>query len=204
MTSRHVTKWNSRFPTIAAAAVLAWCTVFATEASAACFAADGKGPSNAPTAQPGGHARPIAFGDADSQEPVVGMWHSVFRLGADPNGLVYDETFQQFGSDGMENIISNGLPPILGNVCIGVWKQVGLRTYRLRHMTWNWGPETNDYFPVPGKFAGQFVMLVTLTVSRDGKSYRGTWAAKNFDTFGNPLPAFDADGVVRATRITVD
>lgn len=125
MTSRHATRWNTRFLTIAVAGGLAWCTVFATEAGAACFAANGKGPSFAPKLQLGGHTRPVALIDADSQPSVVGMWHAVFRVGADPNGAVYDDTFQQFGSDGMENIVSSGLPPVLGNVCVGVWKQVG-------------------------------------------------------------------------------
>jgi len=199
-----VTKWNSRFPTIGAAAVLAWCTVFAAETSAACFAAEVKGPFIATKAQLGGHAWPIAPGQGESltHDSVVGMWHTVFRIG-DANGPVYDETFQQFHIDGTEIIISNGLPPALGNVCIGVWKQVGLRTFKLRHVTWNWAAADGG-FGVPGSFAGSFEMVVKLKVDRRGTSYSGTWAARNFDASGNHIPDLDAEGVVRATRITVD
>ena len=34
---------------------------------------------------------------------VVGMWRTVFRIG-DANGAVFDESFQQFHSDGTEGI----------------------------------------------------------------------------------------------------
>lgn len=201
MTSRHATRWNTRFSTIAAAGVLACSTVYAIEASAACFAGNGKGPIK-PEGQVGGHLRPIAFGDSDSQEPVVGLWHAVFTAG----GAVYDDTFQQFGSDGMENIVSSGLPPVLGNVCVGVWKQVGYRTYKLRHTTWNWSPGNNDFFgnDVPGVFAGRFEMVVVLRVSRDANSYTGNFVVRNFDTNDVPIPSLDAQGTVRGTRITVD
>jgi hypothetical protein len=130
------------------------------------------------------------------------MWHAVFRIG-DANGPVYDETLQQFHSDGTELIVSNGLPPALGNVCVGVWKEIGQRTIKLRHMTWNWAP-ADAGFGVPGTFAGRFEMLVTLRVNRHGTGYSGTWSARNYDAAGNHIPELDAEGVVRATRITVD
>src|SRR5262245_30898774 len=146
---------------------------------------------------------PMAMANNDEADnSVVGMWHTVFRIG-DANGPVFDETFQQFHSDGTEGLISNGLPPALGNVCIGVWKQVGPRAYKLRHMTWNWSPSDGG-FGVPGSFAGRFEMMVRLTVDRQRTSFSGTWAAKNFDVSGNHIPELDAEGVVRATRITVD
>ena len=198
MTSRHDTKWSSHFPTIAAAAVLAWGTVFATDASAACLTGDPKG-SKAPNVQPGVRAVPIAYGDSDSQA-VVGMWQAVFTSGGKP----YDEVFQKFGSDGLENIISNGLPPAVGNVCAGVWKYVGGRTFKLLHKTWNWSPEINGDWAVPGVFAGTFTMQVTLRVRSDGRSYSGTWVARSVDPAGNPIPSLDADGVVTGRRITVD
>jgi hypothetical protein len=63
---------------------------------------------------------PMAMADNDKADnSVVGMWHAVFRIG-DANGPVFDETLQQFHSDGTEGLISNGFPPALGNVCIGV------------------------------------------------------------------------------------
>jgi hypothetical protein len=116
---------------------------------------------------------------------------------------VFDDTLQQFHADGNENLVSSGLPPILGNVCIGVWKKVGARAYRLRHMTWNWGPE-NGSFGVPGNFAGRFEMIVTIHVNNRGGGFSGTFSAKNYDPEGHHIPELDAEGVVRATRITAD
>jgi hypothetical protein len=135
-------------------------------------------------------------------EPVVGMWHSVFRLG-DSDGPVYDETLEQFHADGTEFLISAGLPPALGNVCAGVWEQTAPRAYKLRHMTWNWTPDDSG-FGVPGTFAGLFEIIVNVFVDRRGNRFTGTWAAKSFDPDGNHIPELDAQGVVRATRITVD
>lgn len=130
---------------------------------------------------------------------IIGMWHAIMRIG-DANGPVYDEVFQQFHSDGTEMIVSNGLPPALGNVCIGVWKRTGPGTYKLRHMTWNWLPDTGD-FGVPGTFAGHFELQVKLRVNGDSNGFRGNWKATNFDAAGNHLPELDAEGVMIGKRI---
>lgn len=134
---------------------------------------------------------------------IVGMWHVVLNL-EDANGPVYDEVFEHFHSDGTELLISNGLPPALGNICIGVWRQVGHRTYTLRHTTWNWSPDINPAFGVPGTFAGHFVLHMRLRVDERGKTYSGTWVAQNFDPDGNHIEGLDAQGVVTGTRILPD
>jgi hypothetical protein len=133
---------------------------------------------------------------------VVGLWHAVFRIG-DADGPVFDEVFEQFHADGLELIISNGLPPALGNVCVGVWKRVGARTYKLRHTTWNWAPEPGG-FGVPGSFAGYFELEVTLRLDAHGQRFTGTFSAKNFNPAGDHLEDLDASGVVNGVRITVD
>ena len=68
---------------------------------------------------------------------IVGLWHTTFVSG----GLVWDEAFEQWHSDGTELAIDNAVPPLLGNVCVGVYKQSGPRTFKLRHVTWNWDPK---------------------------------------------------------------
>jgi len=148
----------------------------------------------------GGAEYTLVSGDATRS--VVGMWQAVLRIG-DSSGPVYDEVFQQFHSDGTEMIVSNGLPPALGNVCIGVWKRTGAATYKLSHMTWNWLPDEGG-FGVPGTFAGHFELQVRLRLNDNGNAYRGTWKATNYDTDGNHIPALDAEGVVTGKRITVD
>jgi hypothetical protein len=122
----------------------------------------------------------------------VGLWRAVFLLGDGP--AKYDESFQAIHADGTEMMISNGLPPALGNVCVGAWKQEGA-TVRMKHMTWNW---TSD-----GGFAGTFVMTVTLRVNRSGNRYTGRWSATNFDADGNHVPELDAAGTVHALRVAV-
>jgi hypothetical protein len=140
--------------------------------------------------------------DGDGGSSIVGMWHAILRKD-NADGPVYDEVLEQFHSDGTELIISNGLPPALGNVCIGVWKRIGARTYRLRHMTWNWTQDDGG-FGVPGALAGHFELEMTLRLDSRGNRFSGTWKAENFDTAGNHLPDLDAAGVVNATRLTVD
>jgi hypothetical protein len=156
---------------------------------------------------PASNAIADSYGDSDadrsSNRSVVGMWHVVLQLG-DESGPVYDEVFEHFHSDGTELLISNGLPPAIGNICIGVWRQVGRRTYTLRHMTWNWSPEVNAAFGIPGTFAGHFELHMRLRVDEHGRTYSGTWVAQNFDESGNHIPALDAEGVVKGMRILPD
>jgi hypothetical protein len=133
---------------------------------------------------------------------IVGMWHAILRLG-DAEGPVYDEVLEHFHADGTELIISNGLPPALGNVCIGVWKRIGTRTYKLKHMTWNWSSDVGG-FGVPGTFAGHFVLEMTLRLDGQGNAFTGRWTARNFGTDGEHLPLLDAEGVVKGVRISVD
>jgi hypothetical protein len=143
-----------------------------------------------------------SFVDGNGSGSVVGMWHGVLRIG-DANGLVFDEFLQHFHSDGTELILSNGFPPALGNVCIGIWKRTGPGAYKIKHMTWNWSPETGG-FGVPGTFAGHFELQVRLRLARGGDAYRGTWKAQNFDTEGKHLPELDVAGVVIGKRISIN
>jgi len=182
---------SPRLAMIATLAMMLLCTAFAAEARAACFATAVKHPLAAPTFQfAGPSAAQLSSDDTDS---IVGMWNAEFLIGDGP--ARYDQSFQQFHSDGTEIMISNGLPPALGNVCVGVWKKDD-RTVKLRHMTWNWD--------VNGNLTGTFVMVVTLRVDRRGNSFRGTWSADSYDLSNNVIPELHAEGVVRATRVTVD
>jgi hypothetical protein len=61
---------------------------------------------------------------------IVGFWHFKFILG--PNTI--DAGTQQWHSDGIEVINSGARSPITGSVCLGVWKKVGERHYKLRQL----------------------------------------------------------------------
>jgi hypothetical protein len=179
-------------------------------ASAACFAAPDAArlsPQRLP-ANPGKpairnvsqsvHTGPehlVTIGDGGSPSAsVVGMWRTVLLLGDGPER--FDEAFQQFHSDGTETMLSDGLPPVLGNVCLGIWKQTGGRSLKVKHMAWNW--EAN------GAFAGTFVMEAELRLSRDGRTFAGSWTADSYDAQGALIPAMHTEGVARGRRISID
>ncbi len=121
------------------------------------------------------------------------MWLTTFLLGQGPER--FDQGFQLFHAGGTEVMLSNGLPPALGNVCLGVWDQAG-RRIRLRHVAWNWDAE--------GRLTGTFILLATLRLDHRGKAFEGTWTADSYDLSHNVIPDLHAEGVVRGTRIPVD
>ena len=128
-----------------------------------------------------------------SNGSIVGLWITTFLVGQGP--AIWDQGFEQWHSDGTELNVDNAVPPTLGNVCVGVWKQEG-RTIRLRHFTFNWNPD--------GTKAGTFTLLMTATVGHGGKSLSGRYVSDSYDLEGNVIPELHGEGVVRATRITAD
>lgn len=194
-----------RVVTLSALFVVALCPGLVARASAACFASPSEKPFAAPralfsaaaaVARPDDrdHAFAEGFGASGQSASLVGLWNSEFLLGDGP--ARYDQTFQIIHADGTEMMVSNGLPPSLGNVCVGIWKQVAPRTFKFKHMTWNWDGS--------GGFAGTFLMTVTVRLDRRGGSYAGTWSADSFDTSGELIPGLHAEGVARGTRIGLD
>lgn len=124
---------------------------------------------------------------------IVGLWHTTFISG----GALWDEAFEQWHSDGTELAVDNAVPPLLGNVCVGVYKQSGPRTYSLRHVTWNWDPSG-------APLAGSFLLLMTVSLDLHGNTFSGTFVSDSFDTFGKVIPDLHFEGTVSAERITVD
>ena len=175
-------------------------TVFAASgADGACIT-----PSSRPAANPGsirgmllpkvlGAAPGPAVGSATSDASIVGLWFTTFYAGDGPD--VWDQGYEQWHSDGTELAIDNAVPPSLGNVCVGVWKQDG-RTIRLRHVTFNWNPD--------GSKAGTFLLLMTATVDRGGKTFSGRYVSDSYDLDGNVIPELHGEGAVHSERITVD
>ena len=182
----------------AAAAVLALSPLLAADARAACFAdAAGRALASVPAARvpavsidQGTLAPP---GAPHKSQGIAGMWLTDFLLGDGPDR--FDQGFQLFHADGTETMLSNGLPPALGNVCLGVWDQSG-RRIRLRHVAWNWDAE--------GRLTGTFILLATLRLDHRGQRFEGRWSANSYDLANNLIPELHAEGVVRGTRVPVD
>ena len=131
--------------------------------------------------------------DARYREPsIVGFWHIKMSIGVN----VIDAGTQQWHSDGTEVIDSGGRSPLIGNVCFGVWKQIGERRYKLNH-------RGIGFDSAGSAVNGVDSIIFDVKLSRDGNSYSGTFTIFAFDTDGNPMgPA--VKGTASGTRITVD
>jgi hypothetical protein len=177
---------------LASATFMAIAITLTGQAWASCFTTP-QGKPLAPKAQYAAAAAAALAAADDESGSIVGLWNAHFLLA---NGDLYDESFQQFHSDGTEMMLSRGLPPPLGNVCVGVWKQND-RTYKLRHMAWTWDAN--------GNYISIFVLEATLRVNRRGNRYTGSWTANNLSPLtGQPLPGEHFEGTVSGTRITAD
>ncbi len=180
--------FRSASVTLAAVAML----FVASNAVAACGDPSGLKPGIALKmpflAQPGGGAEQARQTKAPDRNSIVGLWYVSYTSGGE---LLY-ESFDQWHSDGTE-LENPNLAPATGPLCVGVWNQVGKRTYRLHHVGWN--------FDINGNSLGSFTLDETNTVSRNGLTYKGTFDLKFYDVDGNLVD--EVTGTQTATRISV-
>ena len=136
----------------------------------------------------------------DEQPSMVGMWHVVFIADGNaaplpPDGTQLDNTLSQWHSDGTEVTLSSR-PPATGDVCLGVWKQVGPRHYRLNHYGIAFDPSVDPNTPRGFDNIRQDIIL-----SRDGKTFTGKVTIDSYDASGNLLVEIKGDLV--GTRVTL-
>jgi hypothetical protein len=166
--------------------------------------------------------------------PITGLWSFVFTAKGDvgpgapadalalKDGTLVDAGFATWHDDGTE-IMNSGRAPVTGSFCMGVWKQVGVRTYRLNHWALSWVPDyqpggTSSWSELPGGTDEAFHAFgptniqetITLTGANDG--YQGTFRLTQYVNDGTKTPindvssapvAFVIVGTVSATRVTV-
>ncbi len=147
-----------------------------------------------------------------------------------PPGALADSGFVTWHDDGTE-LMNSGRAPVSGSFCEGVWKQTGWQTYKLNHWALSWIPQympgvTTSWTQIaipPGdstsedaafSFVGPTNIQETVTLSKDGQSYSGTFVLTQYlakdNTPNPPLPTFDTSGgvlltitgTVSATRVT--
>ena len=124
---------------------------------------------------------------------IVGLWHVIYTNDADQS--TFNDTFDTWHSDGTE-IESAFLAPAGGNLCVGVWRENGMRTVTLHHVGWLFNPAT------PTSTATNiFTLDEDVRVSEDRMSYSGTFTFKIWNLDGSPTPA-EVTGTIAATRIT--
>ena len=120
---------------------------------------------------------------------IVGLWQVTYTAG----GQLFYQAFDQWHSDHTE-FENADVPAIIGNVCMGAWKTVGTRTYKLNHVGWN--------FDNTGNPDGTFTLTETIKVRLDGSAYHGNFDYKLYDANGNLLQ--EIMGTLAAKRITAD
>ena len=116
-----------------------------------------------------------------------------------PTPFPFLESFKTWHGDGTE--FENAfLPPAGGNVCFGVWKELGDHRVKLHHIGLTFNPD--------GSLSSIFTVDETDTVSPNGKTYTGMFDFKlwppSYDAVGKGTPIAEVKGTTAATRITVD
>jgi hypothetical protein len=138
--------------------------------------------------------------------PIVGLWQIVMNAVPDL-GFPFDFAFQHFHADGTEMMSSGGVPPTVGNVCLGAWERGSDGVIRVRHVGWNFAGGALVLGDLP---TGYFYMEVTLRTNSQGTAYSGTWKAASYDVGAGPLgsggppqPGSDFEGTIQAAKISV-
>ena len=140
------------------------------------------------TAERAGQGLESGADDANPRASIVGLWYVTYTSGGE---RLY-ESFDQWHRDGTE-LENPNLAPATGPLCVGVWKRIGLRTFQLHHVGWN--------FDISGNSLGTFTLDETNQVGPHGMAYHGTFDLKFYDVDGNL--AQEVTGTQTATRITV-
>lgn len=95
-------------------------------------------------------------------EPIVGLWQFTMTNG--------DFGTQAWHADGTELMLSAGRDPAKGDVCQGVWRKIGPRTYTLNHIALGYDQG----------FGGPLFRVhihATVKVDKSGKSFLGDFDA---------------------------
>ena len=151
--------------------------------------------------------------DSNGPASIVGLWHLIYTATdstsgplpvpvippGPPSSFQFVETFKTWHSDGTE--FENAfLPPTGGNICLGVWKDLGDGRVKLHHI--------GLMFATDGSISNIFTVDETDTVASNGKTYKGNFALKLwppfFDLVGVGTPVQEIKGTTAATRITVE
>jgi len=179
---------------------------------------------SAASAKAGGCAIPYKSGAApaipfvsphpeeESNQPatIVGLWHVLYTANSDdnfppggpyppPTPFPFLESFKTWHADGTE--FENAfLPPVGGNICFGVWKDLGDHRVKLHHIGLMFAPD--------GSISSILTDDETVTVTSDGKTYKGMFDFKlwppSYDAVGVGVPISEVKGTMAATRIAVD
>jgi hypothetical protein len=177
--------WNSSARSFCVALTVVSLMFMATAGNAACGSHGGSRPSAAASLATLAN---LTAAEGEHGNSIVGLWHVTYTMA---DGTFYYESYDTWHSDRTEWESAN-LAPIAGNICEGVWRQIG-PTVHLNHVGWA--------FDNSGNAIGPFTQLEDIVVGDNGNSYHGTFDFKQYDMNGNLIQ--EVTGTIAATRITV-
>ena len=152
---------------------------------------------------------PRADGEWSEHSGIVGLWHVTYTATSDdnfppggpypPTPFPFLESFKTWHADGTE--FENAfLPPAGGNICFGVWRDLGKDTFKLHHI--------GLMFNSDGSISSMFTVDETDTVTSEGKTYKGMFDFKlwppSYEAVGVGTPIAEVRGSTLGTRVTVD
>ena len=118
---------------------------------------------------------------------IVGMWKNSVVV----NSQIVATSIATWHSDGTE-FDNVDIPPIVGNICEGVWDSKGVGKVAEHHFGWTFDSNSNP--------SGYFTLEQTVRLSRNGLSYSGPFDQKFYDNEGNLLT--EVTGEMSAERFT--
>jgi hypothetical protein len=154
----------------------------------------------------------VASDNGAENAGIVGMWKVSFVSDGTatpapiPAGVEIDFATVQWNSDGTEIMVSGARPPSTGDVCMGVWRQTGRFTYKLKHVALAWASADTPppIGPVsPAVFVGPGIIRQVVTLSHSRNSYEGTLTIDQYAADGTTLLEH-IGGKVFGERVTVD
>jgi hypothetical protein len=153
------------------------------------------------------HAGNLQLGEDFIGHSIVGLWHVNYTAETEsgapifpPAPFAFLESFKMWHSDGIE--FENAfMAPSGGNICFGVWQNLGEGRVKLHHIGLMFDATT-------GQISNMFTVDEKDTVASNGKSYSGTFDFKlwpaSYAAVGVGTPIAEVTGNISATRITVD
>jgi len=185
MTTRKTNTTRSIRHTILIAWAILSLTFLTTAAKASCFE---RALGNRP-ALPSELMAKVTASPTAAHGTIVGLWDVTYTTS---DNQPFQESYDMWHRDGTELETAN-VSPIVGNVCIGVWRMVGSEIH-LHHVGWG--------FDGAGNLVGPFTVDDVLALGNRGNSYSGSFDFKQYDTNGNLLQ--EVTGTISATRIGVN
>jgi hypothetical protein len=136
--------------------------------------------------------------DESVNNGIVGFWHVKFVSKGSgntpdvPNNTEVDAGYSQWHSDGTEIMNSGGHSPVTSAFCLGVWSQIGPRTYKLNHIAIAWDATGSA-------LVGPVSLLEEVTLAPDGNTFSGSFTTNAYTEAGNRLAHIQ--GEVTGTRV---